>query len=176
MKRKTEWNINYWKLKINNYFYQKFKYMVFQATKYNRVVLSKFLENLTPEQLYFIPKGFKNNILWNLAHILVTEQMLTYGLSGLELPIDKKFVKMYAKGTFPKTEVSINDIDDVKKQLMNAIEQTKIDYEKGAFKTYNTYETSVGITLSNIEEALKFNLFHEGIHLGVILSIKKLLK
>ncbi len=150
--------------------------MVFQATKFNRKTLSFFLEELTPEQLFFIPKGFKNNILWNIGHILVVEQMLTYGLSGLELPIDKKFVKLYAKGTFPKTEISLEAISDIKKHLISANKQTQLDLKKGAFKTYNKYETSIDITLNNIEEALQFNLFHEGIHLGIILSIKKLIK
>jgi len=150
--------------------------MVFQVTTFKRTRLLYFLENLTPEQLYFIPKGFKNNIIWNLAHILVTEQMLTYGLSGLELPIDKKFVKMYAKGTFPKKEVSIDDINDIKNQLIPVINQTEKDYKNGVFKTFNEYPTSVGITLKNIDDALQFNIFHEGIHLGIILSIKKLLK
>ncbi len=149
--------------------------MIFQVTKFNRTTLSFFLEELTPEQLFFTPKGFKNNILWNIGHILITEQMLTYSLSGLKIPVDKKFVTLYGKGTFPQTEVSQDAINDIKKHLITANKQTQIDLKKGTFKTYNKYETSTGITLNNVEEALQFNLFHEGIHLGIILSIKKLL-
>lgn len=150
--------------------------MNFQVTAFNRKTFLYYLENLTPEQLFKIPKGFKNNILWNIAHVLVTEQMLTYALSGLELPIDKKFVKLYAKGTCPTDEVSKEAIEEVKTQLLSVSKQTKIDYEKGLFKDFKEYPTSTGITLKNIDDAISFNTFHEGLHLGVILSLKKLVK
>ena len=42
------------------------------------------------------------------------------------------------------------------------------------YDAYNAYETSVGIVLGNIEDALKFNNFHEGIHLGTILAQRKM--
>ncbi len=147
--------------------------MNFQVTSFNRTTLSYFLENLSAEQLFAIPKGFKNNIIWNLGHILITEQMLTYGLSGLELPVDNKFVKLYGKDSFPSTEVSKEAIEEIKAQLIPAIKQTKIDYEKGMFKNFNEYPTSTGITLKSVDDAMQFNMFHEGIHLGIILSIKK---
>lgn len=147
--------------------------MIFQAAHFNRTSLHKIIEILTPEQLYNIPKGFKNNIIWNMGHILVTEQLLSYKLSGLELPIHEKYVKLYGKGSLPKKDVSTEDIEEVK-TLLNAIKKTEKDYNNGVFKTYNTYPTSTGIVLKNIEDALQFNTFHEGIHLGIILSIKKL--
>jgi hypothetical protein len=149
--------------------------MIFQTTNFNRKRLLQFLEELTPEQLCFIPKEFNNNILWNIAHILITEQMLSYGLSGLDLSVNKNFVKLYGKGSSPKTSVTKEEIDAIKSELIPAIKQTEKDIKNGLFKTYNEYPTSVGITLKNVEEALQFNVFHEGIHLGIILSIKKLL-
>lgn len=149
--------------------------MIFQATNFTRTRLLHLLENLTPEQLCFIPKGFKNNIIWNLGHILITEQMLSYSLSGLDIPVDKKFVKIYGKGSSPKTAITKEEINEIKAQLIPAIKQTEKDLKNGIFKTYNSYTTSVGITLASVEEALQFNLFHEGIHFGIILSIKKLL-
>ena len=148
--------------------------MNFQVSKFNRTTLSYFLENLSLEQLFAIPKGHKNNIIWNIAHILVTEQLITYKLSGLEMPIDTKFVQLYGKGSTPSGEISKEEFEEVKEQLIPATKQLKIDYEKGLFKNFNEYETSTGIVLKNIEDALTFNTFHEGIHLGVILSIKKI--
>ncbi|MCF6279277.1 MAG: DinB family protein [Flavobacteriaceae bacterium] len=148
--------------------------MNFQVTSFNRTTLLYFLENLSPKQLFTIPKGFKNNIIWNLGHLLITEQMLTYGLSGLDLSVDKQFVKMYGKGSFPSTEVSKEAIADIKTQLIPAVKQTKIDYENGVFENYNEYETSAGVVLKSIGDAMRFNMFHEGIHIGIILSLKKI--
>ncbi len=147
--------------------------MNFQTAAFNRNTFLKLLSNLSTEQLSFIPKGFNNHILWNIGHTLITEQMLTYGLSGLEMPVDTKFVKMYGKGSIPLKEVSKTAVEDIILHLIPAVQQTKKDFEKGIFKNYNEYPTSAGITLRNIEDAFTFNAFHEGIHLGIILAIKK---
>ena len=53
-------------------------------------------------------------------------------------------------------------------------EKTKEDYQKGLFKKYNAYTVSTTSTLTNINEALAFNNFHEGIHFGYILAMKKI--
>jgi hypothetical protein len=57
--------------------------------------------------------------------------------------------------------------------LFSTIEKTKEDYKNKMFKTYNSYTVSTKSTLSNVEEAIDFNNFHEGIHLGYILALRK---
>ena len=148
--------------------------MIFQTATFTRTTILKILDDLSLEQLSFIPKGFKNNLLWNIAHILVTEQLLTYKVSSLEMLIDEKFVSLYGKGSTPKNNYTQEEVNEIKKELIPVIKQTEKDYNNGVFKTFTSYPTSVGITLNNIEDALQFNSFHEGIHLGIILSIKKL--
>lgn len=148
---------------------------IFQYANFTRTSLLKLLYELTLKQLTFIPKGFKNHILWNITHILVTEQLLTYRLSNLKINIDEKFVELYGKGSTPKQSITQNEVNEIKEKLLPLIKQTEIDYKNGVFKEYTSYPTSVGITLNNIDDALQFNSFHEGIHLGIILSIKKLI-
>jgi len=149
--------------------------MIFQTSKYTRSILENLLNKLTPKQLYFIPKGFKNHILWNIAHILVTEQLLIYKLSGLDINMDNKFVNLYGKGSTPKTKISLTEIDEIKEQLIPLIEKTEKDFKNGTFKNFIEYPTSTGIVLRSLDDTFKFNNYHEGIHLGIILSIKKLL-
>ena len=62
----------------------------------------------------------------------------------------------------------------LKHHLIPVMEKTKKDFKNGLFKKYTPYHTSVDISLNNIEDALQFNAFHDGIHLGVILSLKKI--
>ena len=61
----------------------------------------KLLNSFTPEELAIIPAGFKNNILWNLAHCVVTQQLYCYGNSGLPTHISAEFAERYRKGTVP---------------------------------------------------------------------------
>ena len=148
---------------------------LFQSANFTRTSLLNLLNELTLKQLIFIPDGFKNHILWNITHILVTEQLLTYRLSNLKINMDEKFVELYGKGSTPKLSITQNEVNEIKEKLIPLIKQTEIDYKNGVFKKYTSYPTSVGISLNNIDDALQFNSFHEGIHLGIILSIKKLL-
>ena len=49
--------------------------------KTERQLILRGIENLSDEQLLKIAEGSKNNILWNLGHIIVTQQVLHYTLS-----------------------------------------------------------------------------------------------
>jgi hypothetical protein len=48
------------------------------------------------------------------------------------------------------------------------------DFEAGIFKEYSAYKTSTGFVIDSMEKAIIFNNFHESLHLGVIMSLKKL--
>ncbi|MCF6295653.1 MAG: DinB family protein [Flavobacteriaceae bacterium] len=145
----------------------------FDITLKNRIILKSFLENFTLSQLNKIPKGFSNNIIWNIAHTIVTQQLLVYNLSGLPIIISEEMIESYRKGTKPERDLTQAEVDEVKRLLFSTIEKTKEDYNNGVFKTYNEYTVSTKSTLTNVEEAIAFNNFHEGIHLGYILALKK---
>lgn len=142
----------------------------------NRKILSHFLSAYSLEQLNTVPLGFKNSIYWNVAHIVVTQQLLVYHLSQQPMLVSNEFVESYRKGTKTEFEASKDDIDKLKDLLFSTLEQTKLDYRKGLFKAYMPYTVSTKSTLSNVEQAIEFNNFHEGIHLGYILAMKNVLK
>jgi hypothetical protein len=75
----------------------------------------------------------------------------------------------------PDTNPTDEEIDHIAAFLLSTAEWAQEDYENGVFKEYNEYKTSTKVTLRNIEDALAFNLYHEGLHLGVILSLEKIL-
>ncbi|MDA9002493.1 DinB family protein [Flavobacteriaceae bacterium] len=145
------------------------------VTQQNRVILSKFLDKFSLEQLNTVPKGFKNSIFWNISHTVVTQQLLTYGLSGQPLLIQGQLVAHYKKGTVTVHKANKKELEEIKSLLLSTLEQTKIDYDNGCFKNFTPYTTSLKVTLSTIEEAIRFNVFHEGIHLGYILAMKNYL-
>jgi len=139
----------------------------------NRVIFKSIIEDSSLETLNKIPQGFSNNVIWNIAHILVTQQLLTYGLSGLPMMSSDEMVKMFRKGTKPERYLTQNEVDEIKGLLISPIEKTKEDYYNNVFKTYQEYTVSTKSILTNIEDAIGYNHFHEGIHLGYILALKK---
>ena len=147
----------------------------FEIAIFSREILLQLIEGLSEAQLNIIPNGFKNNIAWNLGHIFVTQQLLTYKLSGLKCNVSNDFIEKFTKGSTAKPNISIEKVNHIKNSLIELINQTEKDYKSGKFKEYQQYITSQGFSLNNIEEAIQFSNFHEGIHLGIIMSLKKVL-
>ena len=146
----------------------------FDILKIARKLVIKKIEGLTHEQLHKVPEGFKNNIAWNVAHMVVTQQLLHYKLSGLPCLVPDELIEKYRKGTSPSEEFSKEDFEEVKELFLGLPDTLIEDYKEGIFKEYNEYETSTSFVVSSIEDAISFNNFHEGLHLGAIMTLYKL--
>ena len=145
----------------------------FEVNKTTRRWVAQFLENHTLEQLNRIPEGFSNNLIWNIGHIVVTQQLLVYKLSGLPIMVSDEMVEKYRKGTTPEQDATQEEVDVIKSLLHKTIEQSENDYINAAFKTFQEYQTSTGFVLKNVKGAMHFNNMHEGIHIGMMMNIKK---
>ena len=149
---------------------------LFETALFSRNALIQILGSLSDDQMLRIPEPHRNSIFWNVAHLMVTQQLLIYRLSGLPLHIEESFVERYGKGSVATEKVLAEDIDFVRENMVPLCQQIQSDYKKGIFDTYKPYMTSTGIELTSVEEALQFSAFHDGIHLGVVLSLKKLVQ
>ncbi|KAF2335581.1 DinB family protein [Flavobacterium daemonense] len=146
---------------------------VFEVQKTIREILLKILDNHSLEQLNKIPDGFSNNLIWNIVHCVASQQVLVYKLSGLPVMVSEEFIAKYRKGTKPEGNVSQSEVDEIRTLLSITLDQTIKDFEAGVFVSYNEYTTSLGFTLKDIHGALDFNNYHEGIHTGIAMSIRK---
>jgi len=146
----------------------------FEVLRKSRELVLKKIENLSIEQLHKIPEGFNNNIAWNVAHLVVTQQLLHYKLSGLNCLVSDELIEGYKKGTSPNETFSEEELEEVKELLIGLPDTLQEDFEAGIFIEYKTYETSLGFVLDSIETAIVFNNLHEGIHLGTIMALIKL--
>ncbi len=145
----------------------------FGITRTSRKLLTQILDKHTIEQLNVIPVGFSNNLIWNIAHIIVVQQMLVYNLSGLPMLIDEEMVNKYKKGTKPEQDATQTEVAAIKELLLKTIDQTETDFENNMFINYQEYPTSTGFTLNDVRDAISFNTYHEGIHIGNIMGIRK---
>lgn len=146
---------------------------VFDTLITHRKTLVGILENYSLEQLNHIPPGFNNNIFWNIAHSAATLQLLVYSLSGSQWRISKEIVKGYRNGTSPERLYTQEDVDAVKSILVTSAEQCKEDYEQGYFGEYQGFKTQTGFDLKTVEDAIHFNNYHEGLHIGYCLALRR---
>ena len=64
------------------------------------------------------------------------------------------------------------EIEELQQLLIRTVDLLETDYQKGIFKQYNHYITGIEYELNIIEEAIYFNISHEGVHLGSVLALK----
>ena len=145
----------------------------FKAHREVRRNLLEILQNTSTKDLLLIPDGFNNNIYWNIAHCVATQQLLHYYLSGNPFRIDTYWIETYKKGTLPNLNVQQSEVDDLAFLLTETSKVLLKDYDDDFFPDYTSYTTSFGLDLKNIQDAIIFNNMHESIHLGYALAQKR---
>lgn len=145
----------------------------FEVHKQVRKNLVSLLDSTSLEDLLLIPDGFNNNMLWNIGHALATQQLLHYYLSGNSLRIDQRWIDTFRKGTLPILEADETEIEDLRYLLHETSKVLMVDYDGGFFTDYETYNTSFGLRLKTIQDAIIFNNLHEAQHLGYAMAQRR---
>ncbi|MFN8265465.1 MAG: DinB family protein [Chitinophagaceae bacterium] len=141
--------------------------------KTSRKIYAGFFDQYTLEQLNTIPQGYSNNLIWNIGHIIVAQQSLIYRLSGLPMLVTDELFNRYKPGSKPEASVTQAEADELKQLLYSEVEQFETDYAAGKFVSFTERMTATGFQLANLNDALEFNNYHEGLHLGYMMGIRK---
>ena len=146
---------------------------LFKAWKTSRKIYLNFFDNYSLDQLNKIPNGFNNNLIWNIGHVIVAQQSLIYKCSNLPMYISEDLLNQYRPGTRPSGTTSQSEANELKELLISLISKTEADFQKNIFTTYIERTVVTGFHLASIKDAFEFNNYHEGLHLGYMMSIKK---
>lgn len=146
---------------------------ILKAAKTSRQLYDRFFDNYTADQLNKIPEGFNNNLIWNIGHIIVAQQSLVYKSSNLPMHITDELFDRYKPGTRPTGTTSQSEMNELRTLLVSLVDKTAADLSSKQFDTFNERTTVTGFHLASLEDALVFNNYHEGIHLGYMMNIRK---
>lgn len=139
-----------------------------------RGYMNKRVEGLSEEQLRAVPDSAENNILWNVGHIVLSNYRLLYRPAGATVPVPSTWDGWFLPGTSPENwGDSGPSTADVLKEFAAQNDRIQSDFAAGLFKTYKPFTLKSGSALSSLEEALAFNLMHEGIHIGAIIALRQ---
>lgn len=147
---------------------------IFRVHLATRERMVDLLNQHNEAELNQIVSGFSNNLIWNAAHVVVTQHLLTYARCKKDIPLNTTMVEAYRKGTKPDGTVTSTDIQNVKDLLISSHQSFKNDYNQGLFTGFEHYVTSYGVALGSIEDALAFNNTHESMHLGYMMAMRKM--
>lgn len=87
--------------------------------------------------------------------------------------VSEDMVSKYKRGTKPEHSVTQEEVDEFKKLLWSTLEQTKKDFANSIFKNFTEFTTMSGYTMKSAKEAMEFNNYHEAIHTGIMMQIRK---
>jgi hypothetical protein len=144
----------------------------------NRSNLLNLLKDLNLAEANKIPAHFNNNIIWNAGHLLLSQQFLVYYIAGLPFYIPEGYVPLFGSNTHAPAEgYSEDTFAELQSLLSSTTEKLVSDYEQGLFKGYNAYHSDYfNVDVHSIDEAIQFNNYHEGVHFGYILALRKAIK
>ncbi|WP_186578856.1 DinB family protein [Aquibacillus kalidii] len=150
---------------------QRHEVLFKQIETYRNEILS-VIEDITDKDAERIPKGFNNNIRWNLGHILLDQYLWIITLTKDSLPISPDYKAWFGFGTSPSdfTEKTPS-LSELKQLLIAQPNEIKMHYGNKLDVTFPPIEMG----LYTIEQVLIRTIFHEGMHLQTIIDIRKLL-
>lgn len=129
---------------------------------------------LSTEQWNLVPPGFNNNIIWNIGHMIAAQQGICYLRASEPMHIEDAFFNFYKTGSKPTSFVGPEEIEMVKELLFSTLDRLEADVQNNQFPGYTTWTTRYGIDIQNIQEALTFLLYHEGLHGGIVKAMKNI--
>jgi hypothetical protein len=133
------------------------------------------LDSFKLDQLNTVPIGFNNNLIWNIAHVVATFDILAYKLNNIPTRLDSEFIEEFKKGTLPTRIVNTDFVEDLKLKLRSQIDWIEQDFNQGAFPKVmpRPYTTSFHFELNSIEDIIQFNVVHESLHMGIVIGLRK---
>jgi hypothetical protein len=142
--------------------------------KNTRTFILELVKDLSIEQLNKIPAGFNNNIIWNIAHLTAAQQNMCYVRSGLAVTVKEEHFSPFLSGTKPEKFIEQEEIASIFDALLNSMDRLATDYSSRIFLKFDPWDKRYGMKLNSIEDAINFIPFHEGMHIGYIMALKKL--
>lgn len=131
------------------------------------------IAELSEEEVDIVPNGYKNNIRWNIGHILLIQDYMLFGPEGMKCP--PYYGAMFAPGTSPadwkKDGPSLETfVAQLKEQHVRVKEELHSRLNEPLPKPFQLGDKG---TIHTYGEMMIFTLFHEGMHIGYISSLKK---
>ncbi|WP_219836110.1 DinB family protein [Paenibacillus sp. R14(2021)] len=153
---------------------------LFDQLAFIRSQTLELLQGVTEELGDRMPAGFRNNIRWQLGHVYTVTEILALSQLNLPLHLPEGFMERFPYGTSPQDQIAISapvpTIPELEQLLKNQPQRIRELLPVSRLnESAPTITTSTGLGLHTPEQSLRYNLYHEGIHFGIISVYKRLL-
>lgn len=150
-----------------------------QMIRETRQLVQTTVDRIRPEQAEAFPDGFRNNLVWQVGHLLTTQELLILGLTGNKTFIPDEWKSWFAKGTSPAdfTEATpdwpmlVDQLGPNCERVLGRLADMDLSLHLA-----QPYQTSTGPVLARVGDVAVFSALHEAIHLGIIKAYVQLLR
>jgi uncharacterized damage-inducible protein DinB len=130
----------------------------------------KWIEAVDPAIVDIMPTNFNNTIHWHIGHILFIQDRITLRLIGKDIAFPEEYNAWFSNGTKPADWTTqppavyflLQELKDQTERLQKQLSGNLTEKLTTPFIHYETVEESLGHTL-----------YHEGIHLGYMMALKR---
>lgn len=136
-----------------------------------RVETLKLVANLDERSIDLVPEGFHNSIRWNIGHIVYDQDVWFHYLIEDESAIPKAYEKFFGFGTSPETwHEAPPSWEELLEHLRNQPERLQKQF---AARLDEPLQKVTEAGMSTIGEIIPRTLYHEGLHQGTIIALRK---
>ncbi|OCA89527.1 DinB family protein [Pradoshia sp. D12] len=129
------------------------------------------VDSMNEDEVNIVPEGFRNNIRWNLGHVYLDQYLWIQHLTKEPIILPNHFNEWFGYGTSPEDwRGEVPKLDYLKRLLAVQPFMIRDLYGERLEEEYSVTESG----MFTVEQVLVRTIFHEGIHLGNILALKKL--
>ncbi len=129
------------------------------------------VEGLTEEEADFVPEGFNNNIRWNLGHIYLDQYDWLYHKTREDNPAPRHYRELFGYGTKPENwQQTPPTLEELRNRLM---EQVQFIEQAFGHRLDQELDEPTELGMSTFAEVLPRTFYHEGLHMGTIIAIRK---
>jgi hypothetical protein len=130
----------------------------------------KWIEAVDPSIVDIMPDNFINTIHWHVGHILLVQDRLTLRLIGKEIGFPEEYTAWFGNGTKPADWTTqppavyflLQELKDQTERLQKQLAGNLAEKLTIPFLQYET-----------LEESLGYSLYHEGVHQGYLMGLKR---
>ncbi|WP_026690474.1 DinB family protein [Alteribacter aurantiacus] len=147
--------------------------ILFNQLKSYREELLQLVEDVNEEEAEVIPRGFNNNIRWNLGHVYLDQHLWIQALTKEKNEEVDHYNHSFGFGTTPGyfTE-NTPSFALLKDRLKHQPDQILEEYGGRLAETF----TPIEMGMETVEQVLIRTIFHEGMHTQAILDLKKVIR
>jgi uncharacterized protein (DUF1810 family) len=152
--------------------------LIFDQLEFVRKGTLKIIEVTEEPQLTMIPKGFNNNILWNLGHIYVIQEQMVFPPMGEPSHLNEPLIHLFNKKTTPMNwTIEPPTLDELTTLLKNQTTRIRDTFgDRPDDNLLQPFTLFKSLTFNSLSDVLTFTMFHEGMHLETMKMYVRMLK